>query len=70
MQIQFELNMLAAHLVGDTPKADAVRYWKGTNRKVADLLRFELDGYYKLGRRRIAKAKATRQQMMDALSVS
>jgi hypothetical protein len=69
-QIRFVLNMLGYYLVGDTSKADAVRYWKATNRKRAELFRFELDGYYKVGRKRIAKGKATRQQMMDALACS
>src|SRR5438445_730068 len=68
MQIRFELNMLGHYLVGATPKADAVRYWKATNPKRAELFRFELDGYYKVGRRRIAKAKATRQQMGKKLA--
>jgi hypothetical protein len=69
MRIRFELNLLRNFFFGSIPKADAVRYWQIANRGRANLFHFELDGFYSLGRRRIAKSKATRAEMMEVLAV-
>jgi hypothetical protein len=45
-------------------------HWQAANRKRAHLFTFDLSGYYRLGRRRIAKAKATRAEMMAVLGLT
>ena len=68
MRIRFELNMLRDFFFGSTPKAEAVRYWKAANKRRANLFHFELNGYYRLGRRRVHKAKATWREMVEVLA--
>jgi hypothetical protein len=59
----FELVMLRDFFFPTTTKADAVEYWKAANRRRANLFAWDLEGFYRIGRRRIRKAKASWEQM-------
>jgi hypothetical protein len=60
--------MLRDFFFSTTTKADAVEYWKGANRRRANLFAWDLDGFYRIGRRRIKKATASWEQMGQALT--
>ena len=68
-KLRFELVMLRHFFFGQSTKADAVEYWKAANRRRANLFTWDLEGSYRLGRRRIKKASATWKEMAQVLEV-
>jgi hypothetical protein len=67
-KLRFELVMLRDFFFPTTTKADAVAYWKAANRRRANLFTWDLNGFYRIGRRRIKKANATWREMKQALT--